>query len=394
MAKARMIYSSLSTDEQIASLSFKAMFLWPWMLPHCSDQGRLLANPLKIKLVVVPGVTEITPQDIEAILQEYASKGLIILYTVSSQNILQIKNWWKYQKLQWAYPDDLPPPDGWQDKLRYWHDRKIVIHNWPGVDDTNGEPKTLEEALDTFESLGEGEELPAAVDSPQVEPSQESSSSLASALPSAVPGARNSKVKSRINSKTNSNQEVTGASASSHSVAPSQPEKLTKPARAVKPAAPEPPPVPPKPVRGKPFVLSPLLEPYRVAYCEGLSFDPALVVGKQVEKLAPGFLEAQGRGIPPDELANLLRWWAGKPNRKRYGAKDLEYALEDYAYWVSLGKPPQWHEGNGSRPASGRAMPDRKAGDSKHYSPEEAAKARAAMPPLEVEWAGIKDVKP
>ncbi|GAI96173.1 unnamed protein product, partial [marine sediment metagenome] len=45
---------------------------------------------------------------------------------------IQMLDWWDVQKLQWAWPSLYPPPEGWQDRLRYKKTAKeVVTLNWP-----------------------------------------------------------------------------------------------------------------------------------------------------------------------------------------------------------------------------------------------------------------------
>jgi hypothetical protein len=40
-------------------------------------------------------------------------------------------DWWEVQKLQWAWPSEFVPPEGWRDRLRYKRGKKqVVTENW------------------------------------------------------------------------------------------------------------------------------------------------------------------------------------------------------------------------------------------------------------------------
>ena len=124
------------------------------------DQGRLSGDPEEIKYAVCPNVDHITKKDIPELLKELEDNKLILCYDTPKSAALQILDWWaSHQKLQWAWPSEYPPPEGWQDHLRYKSDAHTVeTLNWPvsgerSAEDTNvrqvssetpsGEPSTI-----------------------------------------------------------------------------------------------------------------------------------------------------------------------------------------------------------------------------------------------------------
>jgi len=126
-----MVPQSLSTDPRYGRLSLKAQVLYPLMWINADDQGRLSGDPDEIKYAACPSVREITADDIPTLLQQIETKGMIKVYTTSKTKATQMLDWWDVQKLQWAYPSEYPPPEGWQDRLRYHRTPKeIVIVNW------------------------------------------------------------------------------------------------------------------------------------------------------------------------------------------------------------------------------------------------------------------------
>ena len=58
-AEPRLIYSSISTSERVASLGVKGALLFTWLITHCDAQGRLPGKPKVIKHTVVPFIDEI-----------------------------------------------------------------------------------------------------------------------------------------------------------------------------------------------------------------------------------------------------------------------------------------------------------------------------------------------
>ena len=132
VARGRMLPQSLSTAPRYGRLSLKAQVLYPLMWINADDQGRLSGDPDEIKYAACPSVREITADEIPALLQEMETRNLIKVYTTSRTKATQMLDWWEVQRLQWAYPSGYPPPEGWQDKLRYHPTPKeIITENWP-----------------------------------------------------------------------------------------------------------------------------------------------------------------------------------------------------------------------------------------------------------------------
>ena len=132
VARGRIVPQSLSTDPRYGRLSLKAQVLYPLLWINCDDQGRLSGDPDEIKYAACPSVGEITAAEIPALLQEMEAKSLIKVYTTSRTNAAQMLDWWEIQRLQWAYPSQYPPPEGWTDHLRYHPiPKEIITENWP-----------------------------------------------------------------------------------------------------------------------------------------------------------------------------------------------------------------------------------------------------------------------
>lgn len=131
IARGRMLPQSLSTDPRYGRLSLKAQVLYPLMWINCDDQGRLSGDPDEIKYAACPSVRDIAAEEIPGLLQETETAGMIKVYTTSKTKATQMLDWWEVQKLQWAYPSEYPPPEGWRDRLRYHASPKeIVTENW------------------------------------------------------------------------------------------------------------------------------------------------------------------------------------------------------------------------------------------------------------------------
>ena len=118
-ARGRILPQSLSTDPRYGQLSLKARVLYPLMWANCDDQGRITGNPNELKYVVCPNMDDISKEDVPALLEELETQGFVKVYSTSKHQAIQMLDWWEVQKLQWAWPSEFVPPEGWRDRLRY-----------------------------------------------------------------------------------------------------------------------------------------------------------------------------------------------------------------------------------------------------------------------------------
>ncbi|MBA7534681.1 hypothetical protein ES705_26930 [subsurface metagenome] len=131
IARGRVFPQSYSTDRRYGRLSLKACALFPLMWANADDQGRLPGDPEEIKYACCPNIDHIAKADIPALLQELDKNNLIKVYTTSKTQAIQILDWWDVHRPQWAWPSQYPPPEGWQDHLRYKRGAKEVVkENW------------------------------------------------------------------------------------------------------------------------------------------------------------------------------------------------------------------------------------------------------------------------
>ncbi len=141
VARGRMFPQSYSTDRRYGRLSLKAIGLFPLMWSNADDQGRLCGDFEEIKYAVCPNIDHITKQDIPDLLQELQDNKLILCYSTPKSTAIQMLDWWyANQKMQWAWPSDYQPPEGWKDHLRYKRGAKeVVTRNWPVSGEHSGE---------------------------------------------------------------------------------------------------------------------------------------------------------------------------------------------------------------------------------------------------------------
>lgn len=132
-ARGRVFPQSYSTDRRYGRLSIKACALFPLMWANADDQGRLTGEVEEVKYAVCPNIDHIAKADIPELLEELDKNDLIKLYNYNSSNAqaIQMLDWWEVHKPQWAWPSQYPPPEGWQDRLRYKKSTKeVVTLNW------------------------------------------------------------------------------------------------------------------------------------------------------------------------------------------------------------------------------------------------------------------------
>lgn len=156
--KPRLIHPTSATSTSLSGVSALAELLFWRLLPQSDDQGRLPANPKLLKAIACPMRDEISVEHIPSLVEELQKGGLIIQYDSSSGLLLQLRNWWTYQAPQWAYPSKYPPPQGWEDHLRYRKAREVITENWPPERLPKTLPKALGKALPNPSNVQEEEE--------------------------------------------------------------------------------------------------------------------------------------------------------------------------------------------------------------------------------------------
>lgn len=145
MSKRRMIDPSFWMSESVASLTIQQRYLFIGLFSNADDQGRLRGHPALVKNSIFP-YDEIPHSQIESDLEAIEKVGAIIRYNAYGKDFIQLTGWWEYQNLQWAYPSDIPAPDGWNDRLRYRENNSVQTVNWNGeLDDidNNGQDDDL-----------------------------------------------------------------------------------------------------------------------------------------------------------------------------------------------------------------------------------------------------------
>lgn len=110
MARKRMIDPSIWSDEKLGLLSPLHRLLFIGLFSNADDEGRLPGHPNYVKSLIFPYDNDITPQNVEAMLNDLNSKGFILTYMVNGQRYIQVVNFLKYQKINRPTPSKIPPP--------------------------------------------------------------------------------------------------------------------------------------------------------------------------------------------------------------------------------------------------------------------------------------------
>lgn len=110
----RMINVSISLSARVSSLSPESLSLFCMLIPHYNAHGKMLANPHLIKGLVCPLIEWMTPDVIDACLNEISEKTSVKYWQdEKGLHYLHCLNWFEHQTLKTDRlgPDHLP---SWQ----------------------------------------------------------------------------------------------------------------------------------------------------------------------------------------------------------------------------------------------------------------------------------------
>ncbi len=110
MARTRSINPAAPTDEDVATLSLAARYLWAFLPCHADREGRLRDQAFRLKLAILP--TEAV--DVNALLDELAERRHIERYRGSDgRRYIQIRSFHRYQNPHKnEVPSEIPAPEG------------------------------------------------------------------------------------------------------------------------------------------------------------------------------------------------------------------------------------------------------------------------------------------
>jgi len=130
----RMIQSEMWEDEFFTSMSMFDRLLWIGLITVCADdQGRMQDSAAMIRSNAFP-VDDIPINMISEGLDRFYKEGKVVRYVVDKHKCIQIVNWWKHQKPQWAGKSLYPPCANWSDRMRYHTVKNEIVNtNWSGT---------------------------------------------------------------------------------------------------------------------------------------------------------------------------------------------------------------------------------------------------------------------
>lgn len=132
----RNIDPDIFMDEIIAR-DHLTLITWIGLITTIADdQGRMSDNPALIRAKMFPYDVKVTVKHIDDVLTYLDKKHRIMRYYAgtngSGRKLIQILNWWKYQKKSaWASASQYPAPAKWIDRIRmHVQGNKIEEINW------------------------------------------------------------------------------------------------------------------------------------------------------------------------------------------------------------------------------------------------------------------------
>ena len=121
MANGRFLSKSISTSEQLASVSLEADYLFTRCIPHLDVEGRLLGSARWLKSQVVPMRDEITVEKIPRLIEELAAatdhvgRPLVECYEIGGRQFLAFPGFLAHQqglRANREAPSKIPAPPG------------------------------------------------------------------------------------------------------------------------------------------------------------------------------------------------------------------------------------------------------------------------------------------
>jgi hypothetical protein len=108
MARIRSIKPEFWTSAQVMECSPMARLLFIGMWNFADDAGRMTYSPKTLKAQIYPS-DDITSADIEKLIVELSSNGLILIYSADGKEFISITGW-SHQKIDKPRPSKLPDP--------------------------------------------------------------------------------------------------------------------------------------------------------------------------------------------------------------------------------------------------------------------------------------------
>lgn len=154
MLRIRSIHYDAFKSSKLARLSAEAERLWWRIQCLCDDDGRSEDDPDVICGFVFPKRRDITPEHVDAWLDELAEQGLIRRYEANDQRYFAVAQWHEYQHPRRPQTSKIPAPPSEPVRPRPSSSRQVVQEGL-------GEEKEMRGA--EGESEGEPQRNPAGL---------------------------------------------------------------------------------------------------------------------------------------------------------------------------------------------------------------------------------------
>lgn len=105
MARIRTIKPEMWTDERLTECSMSARLLFIGMLNFSDDNGNLTYSAKRLKMQIFPADSI----DVQPMLEELLTHGLLIEYSVNGEKFLHIKGFTKHQVINRPSSSSIPP---------------------------------------------------------------------------------------------------------------------------------------------------------------------------------------------------------------------------------------------------------------------------------------------
>ena len=108
MPRIRTVKPEALQHRKIGRLSIWARWLWLGMVTQADDEGRLVADPGQLRLLVFGYDDDMTAAKVSDLLAEIAATGLIVLYAVNGVPYACFPSWPDHQRINRPTPSRLP----------------------------------------------------------------------------------------------------------------------------------------------------------------------------------------------------------------------------------------------------------------------------------------------
>lgn len=114
MAQGRFVSSRICRDKRVHDLSDDTSRLgFTWLITHLDCEGRVDGDPAIVKSLVFPRREDITAQQMEAYIQEWANTGMVVWYESHGDRYIWYPNFEDHQiglRKDRESPSRIPPP--------------------------------------------------------------------------------------------------------------------------------------------------------------------------------------------------------------------------------------------------------------------------------------------